>query len=138
LTPITVRDGHAQSGPLARALADAPLNAHDVLVPGPMVVEWALPPGVRAASATLELPRDCREWGDCTVTVSAVPGGTTGSAPGTPQSPLAEVRLNGQSPAADVRVDIPAGAARLRVEVGPGRYGPVQDRVLVRRGVVGG
>jgi hypothetical protein len=105
-----------------------PLGAADIELPGPMRVEWTLPPNATRFSATLELPPSARLWGDCEAVIESVgPSGNT--------APLAREPLNQGRPVAHVNTPL-NGAARLRITIDPGPSGPIQDRVVVRRGLV--
>jgi hypothetical protein len=108
----------------------APLATRDVEIPGPMSVEFALPAGATRVSATIELPEASWTWGDCRVKVESL-GGT-----GAAGAVLLDAHLNSETPAAKLAGVIPAGSSALRISVDAGERGPVQDRVLVRRGLV--
>jgi len=110
----------------------AALGAADVLIPGPMVAEWALPEQARRFSASLELPESCRRWGDPTVVIELVAGGG-------PARELFRERLTGDRAQAEVNVALDsakAAASTLRIRVEAGDTGAIQDRVLIRQGVV--
>lgn len=126
--PAADRTGAAPVRVLGRG--DAPLNAADIELPGPMTVEWTLPENAARLAATVTLPVTARDWGDCEVIVEAVDAAGQGK-------PLERQRLNADSPTFALNVPV-AGAARVRVRVEAGAYGPIQDRVLLRRPVVGG
>jgi len=114
------------------AMAAAALGAADVELPGPMRARWSLPLGASRFGADVELPSDCRVWGDCELIVSLVRPGQEGVE-------LARVRLDAASPEARMNVELPrpgAGPAMLELRVEPGASGPVQDRVVVHRGLV--
>lgn len=109
--------------PVVGDVRDAALFAADIELPGPMAVEWNLPEGARRFAGIAELPARCRLWGDCTVAITA--GGKR----------LWEARLKGDSPRAEFNVDVAAGSGPLRITLDQGAGGPVQDRVIIRRGV---
>lgn len=116
--------------PITVAPADAaPLAAADIALPGPMTVEWALPAGARRFAGELELTPDLWTWGDCEVVVSVVSSGGRAAE-------LARERLNAARPRVGVNVAIDAAGSRLRVRVEPGRYGSIQDRVVLRRPMI--
>jgi hypothetical protein len=107
----------------------APLGAADVEIPGPMSVEWLLPPGALRLAGTAELARSTQGWGDCEVIIEDL-------SQGAPPRRLFSKRLNVQAPA--TRFDVaftPSGSAehRLRVTVESGPRGPIQDKVYLRR-----
>lgn len=106
----------------------APLGARDIELPAPMSADFTLPPGAARVSATIELPESGWTWGDCRVKVEVLGGG--GGAV------LLDARLNADTPVAKLSGAIPSGASSVRITVEPGERGPVQDRVLVRRGLV--
>lgn len=99
--------------------------AGDIEVPGPMSVEWVLPPASRL-SGTLVLPRRSLEWGDEEVTIEARAGKAEG------WTELVRVRLNAARPSAEFNVELPPGPARLRLKLEPGADGTIQDRVVLR------
>lgn len=111
--------------------APAPLGAADVLLPGPMTAEWALPERLNKGgtiSGFAQMDDRSFAWGDCEVIVSIV-------VPGAPARVLSRGRLNADSPTLALAAElgaVPAGS-RLRVQVEPGERGPVQDRVVLRR-----
>lgn len=117
----------------AEILADAPapLGAADVLLPGPMNVEWTLPERLsKGATISGFAQMDDRSfaWGDCEVIVSII-------VPGAPARVLTRGRLNADAPTLSLAAELgsaPAGS-RVRVQVEPGERGPVQDRVVLRR-----
>jgi len=113
----------------------APLSAPDVLLPGPMSVEWALPAGVSGVLGTARLDTGCSVWGDCRVVVELVSESGGLAAPNARVAQLAAGRLAGTEPSLSIRAtfDPVAAGARLRVTVSPGNRGPIQDRVLLSR-----
>ena len=104
----------------------AVLGAADVTLPGPMTVEWQLPDGALRLSCELELPPDLWSWGDCEVVLALVQAR---------QEPmeLARERLNAARPRVPVNVGFETPEARLRVTLEAARYGPIQDRAILRR-----
>jgi hypothetical protein len=112
---------------------DAPLGAADILVPGPMRVEWELPKGATRLLGQLRLDESAMAWGDCTVVLSVAPSGGTA-----PDREIARAALNSGNPAAPVAADLPPWKPgdRLRLRVQSGPRGPIQDRVLLRRALI--
>lgn len=107
--------------------ADAPLGLATIELPGPMRVTWTLPRGTSRLSLTAELPLDARLWGDATLTIAL--GDAT----------LSTVRLSGDEPSHTLTLDLPDPARTdraLTVTLGEGRYGPIQDRAVLRRAVL--
>lgn len=105
--------------------AQATLFAADIDLPGPLAVEWTLPPKAERLSMAVEMPPASRVWGDCEVVVTL------------DDHELARARVNGQAPEAAFNVPLRCdAAARLRVTIEPGASGPIQDRVVLRRAVV--
>lgn len=102
----------------------APAFAAEIELPGPMTVRWALPRGAARVGGQAELPPSCRVWGDCELLIG-VPGGTP-----------TRVRLNAENPVVSFSVELNAGAEQLEISIDPGPSGPVQDRVVIRRGLV--
>ena len=78
-------------------------------------------------SGWLMLPDSCRVWGDCDVVLSLVNhDGTTRE--------LSKQHLDPAVPEAPFTLDLPADArATLRLTLGEGRFGPIQDQVILRR-----
>lgn len=111
--------------PAVQSVVNAPLSAGDIEIPGPMTVEWTLPAGSRRIAGVVELPRNCRIWGDCTVIISA--GG----------EPVRE-RLSGARPVIEFNIPVAAGAApaRMKLTLDPGDSGPIQDRIILRRTLI--
>lgn len=93
--------------------------APDLELPGPMRIDWPLPRAASRFSALVEMPRSAFPWGDCEV-VFEVDG-----------QERARVRLNEDNPDEEITLDIEGERLTLRVE--PGAYGPVLDRVILRR-----
>lgn len=133
--PIAAQRPHASAPRTSPAelLADAPapLGAVDILLPGPMMIEWALPQrlgsGV-AISGFAQMDDRSFAWGDCEVTVSVI-------LPAAPARVLVKGRLNADSPTLPIVGELGATppGSRVRVQVDPGERGPVQDRVVLRR-----
>lgn len=121
-------------GPMALLRDDQPaaLGASDVLIPGPMVVEWALPEGVVRLAGAARLDEPDWAWGECTVVAELVPDGAPTGEPG---REVARVRLGGSVVRAPLAFDLPATRAgeRLRIRVEPGELGPIRDRVRLER-----
>ncbi len=101
------------------------LGADDLILPGPMTVEWPLPESAVRIGGWVALEERSWAWGDCLVTLSVVPGNMI----------VATGRLNAQSPVIAVNADLGrlGPGARLRATVEPGEHGSIQDRVLLRR-----
>jgi hypothetical protein len=115
------------------------LGAADIALPGPMSAEWMLPQGASHVSMRLELPESARVFGDCVVRVEIAGEEASG----------VTHRLSSESPSAMVRLAIGAaigdalgrapsaeGVRRLVVRVEAGERGGIQDRVVIRRGLV--
>lgn len=107
----------------------APLGAEDVVLPGPMVVEWTLPAGADRLAGWLVLEERFWAWGDCEVTIFLAAGEDDPS----PRL-LMRDRLNARRPIAPVNVPLMSGGRpqRLRVIVDAGEHGPVQDQLVLR------
>lgn len=100
----------------------APLRARDIELPGPMTVTWALPADARRFAARAVLPGASRPWGDCefVVRIDGVEA-------------LRE-RLSEERPS--IEFALPAAGRELSITVEPGAYGPINDRVIVRRAII--
>lgn len=121
-------------GPVAMLRDDQPaaLGAADVLIPGPMVVEWALPEGVVRLVGAARLDEPDWAWGECTVVAELVPDGAPTGEPG---REVARARLGGAVVRAALAFDLAPTRAgeRLRIRVEPGELGPIRDRVRLER-----
>lgn len=124
------------SSALAQVLADprAPLSAADILLPGPMSVEWALPAGTGAPVSIVgyaQMDDVSFAWGDCVAVVSIAPKSG-------PERELTRARINADSPTLTIAADLgplsPGDRLRVRTESGEG--GPIQDRIVLRRMVL--
>ncbi len=104
------------------------LGLADIELPGPMSVEWDLPENATRFAADAELPRQMWTWGDCEIVASMVTAGG--------ETELWRRRLNADSPRARVAVGLPTGSRRIKLRMEAGEYGAVQDKVVIRRGVV--
>jgi hypothetical protein len=112
------------------------LGTRDLTLPEPGQIAFELPKGARRISGWAVLPEECRRLGDCTVRITVA-----GSAQSREQT-LLEFTLSGASPVVKIDKDFPADAASgagvwLSVTVGEGKNGPVQDRVVLRRVLIG-
>jgi hypothetical protein len=101
----------------------SPAWAPDIELPGPMEVEWALPPGASRLSLLVEMPVSSRVWGDCEVVVR------------TGNREVWRVRLNADTPSHEGVMEIDPGTP-LRIAVEAGFRGGIQDRVVLRRPLV--
>jgi hypothetical protein len=116
--PLQVASGAAEDG----ALEERPLDAADLVLPGPMRVRWDLPEGAARLSATLALAPGSEPWGDCEVIIKS----------GTRE--IARRRLIGGNDAVTINVELSSGP--LTIEVDAGRYGPIKDRVVIGRPLI--
>lgn len=102
------------------------LGAQDLLLPGPMSVRWSLPDDMTRLVADAELPRESWTWGDLELVVAV-------SGAGAPRE-LVRQRLHAAAPSVRINADLGEGGGRtLEVRIEAGSYGPVQDRVVLRR-----
>lgn len=108
--------------------ADPLLGAADVELPGPMSVEWTLPTGAERIGGWIVLPPAYHEWGDCTVRLEALGGAGA--------SEIGRESVNAARALVPINVPLPAGARTLRITVEAGAYGPIQDRIVLRRMLV--
>lgn len=115
--------------PIERVLPDGAaggspaLDAWDLIAPGPMAVEFDLPPGAARLATRLELVDPRSPWGDCEVVLAV------------DNREVLRRRLSAEESGADVVVDL-AGAAVLKLSIEPGKYGPIRDRVALRRPLI--
>lgn len=105
------------------------LDTPDILLPGPMTIRWVLPAGVTRLATRAQLPPSMWLWGDCVLVVTM----TTRDGD---ELELARRRLSAKTPDTWINVlldDPQAGNRRLTITLEEGRYGPIQDRVLLRQ-----
>ncbi len=109
--------------PAPTALDDqAPLGLSRVEFRGPLTVHYLLPAGATYFAAEALLPQAARAWGDCVLTV---------------RDDGREVfsgRLNNETPTASIGVRL--NGRTLTIEVAEGSAGPIQDRVILLRGLI--
>lgn len=138
LERVGVRPGEGRrwtASPRAGSLASAPLGTPHVMLPGPMRVEWRLPPdaerfgAVARLGGTLERPfARAGRWADAGVRVLVRTGGD--------EQLLFGGELERGSAVAPIAVELPGVGEIGRVlvvEITPGRFGPIQDSVLLDR-----
>ena len=101
----------------------ATLDAFDVELPGPMVVEYDLPRDAVRFATTASLADEQTPWGDCEVIVE-IDG-----------VERARHRINRHQPVAPINVPID-NAHTLTITLDPGRYGPIKDRVVLHRPLI--
>lgn len=104
------------------------LGLADVTLPGPMSVVWEVPGRAMRLALEAELPESMWTWGDCELVIAAAGAGG--------DAEVFAARLNAERPTASVNVALPEGTRRVRVSLRAGEYGPVQDRVVLRRAIV--
>ena len=97
-------------------------GAWDLELPGPMRVTYEIPEGVQRLALTAALAADTAPWGDCELILST---GTT---------ELARVHLSQDQPSSPV--NIPVSGGPLVITLDPGAYGPIKDRVVLRRAML--
>jgi len=107
---------------------DPLLGAADVELPGPMSVEWTLPAGAERLGGWIVLPPAYHEWGDCTVRIETL--GAAGP------SEVGRESVSAARALVPINVPLPAGTRALRITVDAGAYGPIQDRIVLRRMLV--
>lgn len=125
------------SDPLALAAVGVPLDAYDLYFPGPMSVTLDLPERAERLAGEFELDPLAGIWADCDV-VLFIDGGEAWRAR------LSRAGEPGAPNAAAFNLPIPALSAAsassmprtLTIAIEPARFGPVMDRVYLRRGLV--
>jgi len=103
------------------------LGAWDLELPGPMEVRWSLPEQGTRIAGTIALRDDSRPWGDCDVIILL--DGTEAW----------RSHLGGDKTAAAFNLDLMASGRSARefvVRIEPGKYGPIKDQVIIRRGMI--
>lgn len=101
----------------ARGASD--LNAPDLMLPGPMRAHWTLPAGVVRLAGVAEMPLESLPWGDCELVISQN------------NVELLRHRLNQEQPRIEFSLVVEPGELTIAVE--PGAFGPINDRVVLRR-----
>ncbi|MCB9845822.1 MAG: hypothetical protein H6811_07565 [Phycisphaeraceae bacterium] len=109
--------------PAARSL----LGAASMRVAGPARVVWRLPQDARRVAFDAEIPGQFRRWGD--VEVVLIEHGSEDA------REVAREALGADRPSARVSAAL-SGGTRLELRIEQGRYGPIQDTVLIERGLV--
>ncbi len=125
------------SDPLTLAAVGVPLDAYDLYFPGPMSVTLDLPERAERLAGEFELDPLAGVWADCDV-VLFIDGGEAWRAR------LSRAGEPGAPNAAAFNLPIPALSAAsanptprtLTIAIEPARFGPVMDRVYLRRGLV--
>lgn len=101
----------------------AALGAQSIRMPGPMSATWAVPRGTTRMSLKAELPIDARTWGNLEL-VFLVDG-----------VERERHTLSAESPQAHVRIDL-INAKSLTITLDEGKFGPVQDRAVLREAIL--
>ncbi|USN98379.1 MAG: hypothetical protein H6810_09380 [Phycisphaeraceae bacterium] len=119
---------------------DAPLGTPHVALPGPMRVEWLLPPdaakfgAIARMGGTLDDPdAEAGRWANAVLRIGMVNRGE--------ETEILSVKLDRSTPLAPIAVELPdpgVAGRTLVVELLPGLYGPIQDRVLLDRPMLTG
>lgn len=124
LVPISSLESVAE-GPGIRVdhAGAAALGARDILLPGPMRVTWALPERTRRIALTASLPIESRAWGDLELIVTL------------DDREVARQTINAVNPSVDLAFDA-RGERSLTIEIEEGAFGPIQDRIVISRGLV--
>lgn len=141
LASLPVRRSEASAGrrwtPPVRAGSegDAPLGTPHIALPGPIRVEWTIPPEaarfgtIARLGGTLEHPHaEPGRWGDAIVRVAIRVRGE--------ETELLRTPLSRRSPEATLGAPLPGAGTpdrTLIIEVLEGRFGPIHDRVLLDR-----
>jgi len=129
----TTPEGRGWSEPATFEPAAGVLGARALEIPSPMTLRWRLPGGARRFGTEVSLPRGMWLWGDCELEVAAIRGGA--------RMELARVRLNADTPQHVIAVELPSNGdptseATLELRLSEGRYGPIQDRIVVSRPMI--
>ena len=124
--PLTVESAAEASGAVQMGTLDADDRAlaPDVLVPGPMALEWTLPASAERVGFVVELPRRSRAWGRPIVTVE------TGDRQRT------RVQLSAETRSIPIVLGLNETDTDLTITVEASQAAAVQDSVILRRPVV--
>lgn len=107
---------------LASSYAPSDLNAPDIEFPGPMETVWALPAGAVRLAGVAELPLEALPWGDCELVIA--------------QNGAEILRERLSQERTRLEFSLPVEPGDLRIAIEPGAYGPISDRVVLRRPLV--
>jgi len=103
-----------------------PLGAGDLVLPGPMEVRWRLPEAAARVAFDAELATT-GPWSECEIVV-LLDDGPDGA------SEIARASLSGTNPTQRINAELGgAGLRRLVIRLEPGEFGPIRDRVILRR-----
>lgn len=111
--------GRRTFGAVERAPGDW---AGEVRLPGPMTVRWTLPTGAARFAGVVEMPADARPWGDFEFVVR-IDGDEA-------------LRERLHSARTEVEFSVQAAGRSLEVSIEPGRYGPINDRAILKRALL--
>jgi hypothetical protein len=113
---------------------DQPLGAGTIEFTRPAAAAWSLPKGASRLAFTADLPPDCWSWGDCELVVTLAPAAASSA---TAPREIFRRRMNADAASIDVNLPIDAPAnATLTIRIDEGLFGPIQDRVVLRRGLL--
>ncbi len=108
--------------PPIKPSVQAPLDARDLLLPGPMSITWQLPEGSRRIAFTASLAEGSEPWGDCDLIVT-IDG-----------SEYTRRRLSTENPTAPLT--FPVNGQTLAITIDPGKFGPIRDWVVLTRPLI--
>ncbi|MEM9064484.1 MAG: hypothetical protein AAGB51_03225 [Planctomycetota bacterium] len=104
----------------------SPIGAGDLVIPGPMEIRWRLPEDASRIAFDAELA-NVGPWAACDLVVLLADGPET-------VTELARLELSEQTPRGRINEELGgAGLRRLVIRLEPGRFGPIRDRVILRR-----
>lgn len=110
--------------------SSAGLGSLPLRLPGPGTATWTLPPNPTRFAAVLELPIDCRAWGNPTVTISINSG--------TERTILWTGTLDRATPTVAINEAIASDAQdqSLVIDIQPGARGGIQNQIAVRNALI--
>lgn len=124
LIPLAALPSVTDARALAIDHAGAPaLGAADILMPGPMSATFDLPRGSTWLAFEATLPIEARDWGDLDLVIFV------------DNEERQRHPLSAASPDIPVRINI-EGAQSLTLTLDEARFGPVQDRLLIRQAIL--
>ncbi len=121
-TPIGVRGVFDRARTISPGDTAGDLGAPDIELPGPMRVTWVLPAGSVRLAAVAELPLEAHPWGDFELVISQ--SGVE----------LTRERINLDRPRVEISLAVRAGEIAISIE--PGAFGPISDRLVLRRPII--
>lgn len=118
--PVRQVSNNTESDPAA--LVGPPMGAADLLLPGPMTISWSLPPSATRIAFEAALAPGAIPWGDCELVITI--------------DHVEQTRRRLYPDQESVTINVPVSGRELSIAVEPGRFGPIRDWVILKRGLI--